>query len=168
MFTIEIAQGKDVADIVGLARDTFNESFGHLYPPEDLAAFLATYTPELFNGIISDPAEQLWVAREGERAIGYVHAGRCKLPHADVTPTCGELKRLYVRRDTQKSGLGSALLQEALTWLTAPGRKLWIGVWSENFGAQHLYGRHGFHKVGEYDFIVGSTRDREFILRRDA
>ncbi|HWU15100.1 MAG TPA: GNAT family N-acetyltransferase, partial [Caulobacter sp.] len=39
-------------------------------------------------------------------------------------------------------------------------------VWSENFGAQKLYGRLGFEKVGEYHFPVGETRDLEFILRR--
>jgi ribosomal protein S18 acetylase RimI-like enzyme len=51
-------------------------------------------------------------------------------------------------------------------WLVKPGRRLWIGVWSENYGAQRLYGRHGFTKVGEYEFPVGEVRDREFILRR--
>ena len=55
---------------------------------------------------------------------------------------------------------------ESLDWLEKPGRMLWIGVWSENFGAQKLYGRLGFEKVGEYEFPVGGTRDREFILRR--
>jgi predicted N-acetyltransferase YhbS len=41
-------------------------------------------------------------------------------------------------------------------------------VWSENFGAQRFYGRHGFSKVGEYGFKVGRTVDREFILKRPA
>jgi ribosomal protein S18 acetylase RimI-like enzyme len=43
---------------------------------------------------------------------------------------------------------------------------LWIGVWSENLGAQRFYARRGFQKVGEYGFHVGRTIDREFILRR--
>ena len=52
-------------------------------------------------------------------------------------------------------------------WLEKDGpRTLWIGVWSENLGAQRFYARYGFHKVGEYEFPVGETRDREFILRR--
>ena len=54
----------------------------------------------------------------------------------------------------------------ALDWLARPGRMLWIGVWSKNLGAQRLYARHGFQKVGEYKFAVGNTRDDEFILRR--
>jgi ribosomal protein S18 acetylase RimI-like enzyme len=83
-----------------------------------------------------------------------------------VTAACGELWRLYLRQDAQGSGLGGRLLNLALDWLQAPGRRLWIGVWSENFGAQRLYARYGFAKVGEYEFSVGNSRDREFILAR--
>ena len=54
-----------------------------------------------------------------------------------------------------------------LAWLERDGqRQLWIGVWSENHGAQRLYARHGFAQVGTYEFVVGQTRDHEFILRR--
>jgi diamine N-acetyltransferase len=56
-----------------------------------------------------------------------------------------------------------------MAWLEAAGsRDLWIGVWSQNYGAQRFYARHGFEKIGEYDFPVGGTLDREFILRRAA
>jgi ribosomal protein S18 acetylase RimI-like enzyme len=61
------------------------------------------------------------------------------------------------------------LFTTALDWLERDGpRTLWIGVWSQNFGAQRFYGRHGFEKVGNYEFLVGSVRDPEFILRRGA
>jgi ribosomal protein S18 acetylase RimI-like enzyme len=62
--------------------------------------------------------------------------------------------------------VGEALMAAALAWLEAPGRRLWIGVWSMNHGAQRFYGRYGFGKVGEYLFPVGGTRDHEFILSR--
>ena len=39
-------------------------------------------------------------------------------------------------------------------------------MWSENYGAQRFYGRHGFAFAGEYAFIVGEQRDREFMYRR--
>ncbi|NBU27426.1 MAG: GNAT family N-acetyltransferase, partial [Caulobacteraceae bacterium] len=67
----------------------------------------------------------------------------------------------------QGGGTGRRLLDLTLDWLRQEGRStVWIGVWSENFGAQRLYGRLGFEKVGEYGFPVGKTLDREFILRR--
>ncbi len=165
---IRRATPSDTAVLAELGADAFCAAFAHLYPPEDLQSFLETsYSPDAFAEAIGDPAQALWIAEAGGRAVAYAHAGPCTLPHPEVTPGCGELKRLYARRDCQNAGLGGALLQIALDWLARPGRMLWIGVWSKNLGAQRLYGRHGFRKVGEYRFPVGKTRDDEFILRRD-
>lgn len=153
--------------LAALGARTFSETFAHLYPPQDLQAFLAeAYTPAAFARFLERPDQAMWLAEAAGGPVGYAHAGGCTLPHPEVTAGCGELKRLYVRKDQQGSGLGGHLLEVALDWLEAPARKLWIGVWSENHGAQRLYGRYGFAKVGEYEFPVGNTRDREFILRR--
>ncbi len=159
------------ADTEALARvgaETFTETFGHMYPPEDLAAFLpCAYGIERTRADLQDPAKAMWAVEAGGEIVGYALAGPCDLPHDDVTAACGELKRLYVLKAHQGGGVGSRLLAQVLAWLEKDGpRPLWIGVWSENFGAQRLYGRMGFEKVGEYDFLVGETRDREFILRR--
>ncbi len=160
----------DAALLAELGARTFTETFGHLYPPRDLATFLAdSYSEARLIAYLSDPGAAAWVLEAGDEAIGYALVGGCDLPHPDVTPTCGELKRIYVLKAWQGGGRGSRLLQTSLAWLqerAAPG--IWIGVWSENHGAQRLYLRQGFEKVGEYAFKVGETRDREFILRRDA
>jgi GNAT superfamily N-acetyltransferase len=100
-------------------------------------------------------------------AVGYAQASPCALPHPDVTAACGELKRFYLLKPWQGGGLGGRLFSEVMAWLEAAGRRqVWIGVWSENHGAQRFYGRHGFEMAGEYGFEVGGTIDREFILRR--
>ncbi len=164
---IRRATASDAAALAAIGRETFAETFGHLYPPEDLASFLdAAHAPAHYAGVAADAAFALWIAEARGRAVGYAEAGRCLIGHADVTPHCGELQRLYVRRDAQGGGLGVRLLETALGWLERPGRRLWIGCWSENLGAQRLYARYGFSKVGEYEFSVGDTRDLEFILAR--
>ncbi len=166
---IRRAGPQDASVLAEVGLDTFVETFAHLYPPEDLADFLAqAYTPGAFARYLDDADHGLWIAECDGRALGYVQAGACTLPHAEVTPDCGEVKRLYVRREAQGSGLGTRLLTVALDWLAAPGRRLWIGVWSQNFGAQRLYARHGFEQVGEYQFPVGRTLDDEIILSREA
>ena len=91
------------------------------------------------------------------------------LPHPDVAPGDGEIQRLYILQGHQGGGRGTALLNTALEWLERDGpRTLWIGVWSENYGAQRFYARHGFEIVGEYSFMVGNHADRELITRRPA
>lgn len=162
------ATPEDAERLTQLGRETFAATFGHLYPPEDLAAFQAdAHTPERYAAWAADPAFGLWILEQGGRAVGYALAGPCHLPHADVTPDCGELWRIYLRAETQGSGLGKFLMDTVLGWLDRPGRKLWIGVWSGNLRAQNLYARYGFEKAGEYEFPVGATRDQEFILMRE-
>ena len=166
--TIRRATPADAEALSRIGAETFSETFGHMYPPQDLAAFLETaYAVEKSREDIADPDKAVWLVEAGGAVVGHALAGRCDLPHDEVTPACGELKRLYVLKAFQGGGTGSRLLAQTLAWLERDGpRRLWIGVWSENYGAQRLYGRLGFEKVGEYDFIVGETRDREFILRR--
>jgi ribosomal protein S18 acetylase RimI-like enzyme len=166
--TIRRAVPTDAAALVAIGRATFAETFGHLYPPEDLAAFLAeAHSPRRARADLADPAKAVWVVEADGAVVGYAVAGPCKLPHPEVTAACGELERIYLAGAHQGGGLGVRLLAEALAWLQKDGpRRLWIGVWSENLGAQRLYARHGFAKVGTYAFAVGQTRDHEFILRR--
>lgn len=166
--TIRRATPADAEALSRIGAQTFTETFGHLYPPQDLADFLVyAYGLARTRMDLADPAKAAWLVEADGAVVGYALAGPCDLPHDEVTPTCGELKRLYVLKRLQGDGTGSRLMAAVLAWLEQDGpRRLWIGVWSENFGAQRLYQRMGFDKVGEYEFAVGQTRDREFILRR--
>ncbi|UNK41817.1 GNAT family N-acetyltransferase [Luteimonas sp. S4-F44] len=168
--TLRRATVDDAATLSRLAARTFTETFGHLYPPQDLADFLAdAYAVEKQRTILAHPDYAVWLLDIDGQAVGHAAAGPCGLPHAEVAPGDGELKRLYLVRGLQGASLGARLMQTAMDWLLRDGpRTLWVGVWSENLGAQRFYGRYGFGKVGEYLFPVGATQDLEFILRRPA
>jgi ribosomal protein S18 acetylase RimI-like enzyme len=161
------------ADAVALSRigtSTFVDTFGHMYPPEDLQAFLdESHAPQAWLRYLDDDAYATWLLEDDGEAIGYALAGPSGLPHPDVAAGDGELKRLYVAPARHNGGWGGKLFLEALHWLERGGpRTLWISVWSENSGAQRFYARHGFEKAGEYEFPVGRIRDREFIFKRPA
>ena len=164
---IRRATAADAPALATLAADTFVETFGHLYKPADRAAFVAEQTAVHYRRLISQAGIGVWVAESGDgEFVGFLTAGPCKLPVPDREPAAGEIRQLYLRGSAQGQGVGSRLLALGLDWLREQGHApLYIGVWSGNFGAQRLYGRHGFEKVGEYDFPVGQHLDREFILR---
>ncbi|WP_454829379.1 N-acetyltransferase family protein [Pseudoxanthomonas wuyuanensis] len=168
MLAIRRATAEDAQVLSDLAARTFTETFGHLYPVEDLQAFLAdAYTVDKQRTILSHPDYAVWLLEEDGVAVGHAAAGPCGLPHPQVAAGDGELKRLYVLASHQNGGWGARLFDAALAWLERDGpRTLWIGVWSQNLGAQRFYARYGFEKVGDYEFPVGNTRDHEFILRR--
>ena len=183
------ATPEDAEALSVLASTCYIQTFGQLYSSEDLDRFIhEAYSPEVLRAELADPQRPTWLlflegseadttapectdarpASEG-KLIGYVTVCPAHLPHPDVKPTDGEVQRLYLLREYQGGGRGSRMLEHALNWLEADGpRTLWIGAWSENYGAQRLYGRYGFTKVGEYSFMVGDHADREFILRRNA
>lgn len=198
---IRRATPADAEALSALARTCFTQTFGHLYAPTDLEAFLDdAYAPDVLRAEVEDPNRATWllfedVACETEAAsgtpspddhpraleagdeapassasqapIGYVTACPAHLPHPNVAPGDGEIQRLYILQGHQGGGRGTALLTTALDWLERDGpRTLWIGVWSENYGAQRFYARHGFEIVGDYSFMVGDHADYELITRR--
>ncbi|MDY6945743.1 MAG: GNAT family N-acetyltransferase [Pseudomonadota bacterium] len=166
--TIRRATADDAAAAAQVGAATFVETFGHLYPPEDLQAFLEkNHSQEHWSQTLTDPNRAIWlVEHENGRTIGFLVAGACKLPVPDLEPDAGEIQQLYVHAEFHNLRLGSRLMSAGLEWLEAQGRRpVYIGVWSENYGAHRFYGRYGFSKVGEYGFPVGQTVDREFILK---
>ncbi len=170
-YSIRLATLADVPALSDLAERTFVETFGPTgfdvpYPEADLSGFLAaSYAPEKVAGWIADPRGHVLVAEDSEgRLVGYAQSGANELPLPGAAPGDGELKRIYVVRAAQGTGLGRDLLERSLAWLG--DRPILIGVWSLNLKALRLYGHYGFERAGEYEFAVGESRDAEFILRR--
>jgi ribosomal protein S18 acetylase RimI-like enzyme len=158
---------EDANALAVLGATTFTETFGHLYPPEDLHTFLAEWhSVDAWRRTLADPERAIWLAALNDALIGFIAVGACKLPIDNREPTAGEVQMLYVLAGHHNLRLGSRLMDLGLEWLQAQGKSpLYLGVWSENFGAQRFYSRYGFERVGEYGFQVGGTVDHEFILK---
>jgi ribosomal protein S18 acetylase RimI-like enzyme len=167
--SIRRATPDDAAAAAELGAATFVETFGHLYPPEDLQAFLAkSHSTENWSRNLADPDRAIWlVEHTNGRKIGFLVAGKCKLPVENMEANAGEVQQLYVLAEFHNLRLGARLMDLGLEWLASQGKlPIYIGVWSENHRAQRFYARYGFNKVGEYGFPVGKTVDHEFIFKR--
>jgi ribosomal protein S18 acetylase RimI-like enzyme len=168
VLTLRRAGPADADVLSTLGRRTFTETFGHLYPSEDLGCFLdQSHSPDAYRRLAADEHYVVLLAQESNHAVGYGVAGPCGLPVPDLEPGAGEVKRLYVLASAQGLGIGTRLFERLVADLEQRGHDpLYLSVWSENLGAQRLYGRYGFVKCGEYGFPVGKQIDREFIFRR--
>lgn len=167
--TIERATATDADALAKIGRETFIDKFGHLYAADDLDAFLETsHTPGYYRALLDNPQSRVWkAALPGGKLAGYAVAGRLGLPVADPLPDALELERLYIDKDHRAQGLGGRFMDAFFDWARDNGDPVtYVGVFSENFGAQNFYRRYGFEKVGEYEFPVGRHRDLEFIFRR--
>tara|TARA_R110000787_G_scaffold4754_1_gene18135 strand:- start:12126 stop:12656 length:531 start_codon:yes stop_codon:yes gene_type:complete len=160
----------DAEPLQALGIQSFVAAFGHLYPQDDLDAFLRdNYGLQSWRRQVSRPDRPIWIAESPDGSLaGYAQASPCDLPVDPMPDGALQLRRLYVRPDILSLGVGAALMGPVLDWVDAAGRPpLFLGVWSENVKARKFYSRYGFTRVGEYDFPVGAQVDLEFILRRD-
>ena len=157
----------DASELARLATAAFVAAFGHLYKPEDLAAFLAEYrTPEKYLSYMREPPILIEVAELDGRLAAYCLINRGA--RNEQPNPCPErpvfLSQLYTDPAMTGRGLGAALVE----WAIAEARAwnadaLQLSVFSENFGAQRFYQRYGFSKVADIDFWVGNHRDHEFL-----
>lgn len=155
-----------------LMRTVFTETFGHLYPPADLEAYLGSaYAADKLRAELADPWNFWQLVLDGSgNAVAYLECVPAHLPHPEVRPEAhGEIERIYVLKNQQGKGLGRKLMRTAIEYLDeryGPDTPQWLGVWSQNLRAQAMYRSFGFEKVGEYQFPVGDTLDDEFIFCR--
>lgn len=155
----------DAPRVATLARRTFTDTFGHLYRPEDLTAFLSGHTEEGWRGELSDPAYAVHVAEAGGELVAYAKIGPPSLPFEPRGPSI-ELRQFYVLQPFQGAGLAARLMDWVLATARARGAAdLYLSVFVDNHRAQAFYARYGFEKIGRYDFIVGSHVDEDHVMR---
>lgn len=165
------AKAEDNAALAEFARNSFVDSFGHTYRPEDLARFLdESYSPQIQGRELADPQVETRLAMRGRKIVGYCQVRALGLPIDGVDPKDAiELRRLYLSPMVQGSGIADRMICWAFARARARGAKdVYLGVWSQNLRAQRFYARHGFRSAGSYGFKVGDQIDEELILRASA
>lgn len=155
----------DAEAIAAFASSSFVHTFGHLYPPEDLAAFLAEkYERAIQAKEIANPLFRYRLALNEDAIVGYCMMGALDIDVDD--PAALELHRLYVSPEMKGQGVAQALMDDCLAWARRLGaHALYLSVWENNARAQAFYKRYGFAHVGEHKFMVGRVADRDFIWR---
>jgi len=164
-FLYRTATEEDAAKLAAFARSSWVATFGGLYPPEDLNAYLETnFGAEIQRAQIATPDEDYLLACEGDEIVGYCRMGRLELPVEDVGAV--ELHRLYVHERVKGAGVAATLMQYALDWARARGaHAIYLSVWENNPRAQRFYRRYGFADHSEWKFMVGRVADRDLIWK---
>jgi GNAT superfamily N-acetyltransferase len=100
----EMREG-DAADVAVLA-----EQLGYPCAPEDVQARIALFANE--------PAEQLRVARIGQRVVGWVHF---QMRRSLTTGPRVEISQIVVEQELRGKGIGAKLVELAEEWGSAQG-----------------------------------------------
>ena len=108
--------------------------------------------------------DNILVAKDGERVIGFVGYGACRDATLDDT---GEVYSIYVLKEYHDQKIGYRLMNAAMEQLAAYSR---IAVWvlKDNERAIRFYQRYGFVFDGtEQEIVMGTPNtERRMIYRR--
>ncbi|MFC3213320.1 GNAT family N-acetyltransferase [Novosphingobium panipatense] len=167
--SLRLARTDDASALADLGARSFVAKFGHLYTPENLAAFLAaSHSEEKIATELDDPGMRIMVAEEQGRLLGFCKlVMNCAWPEYARGQRTIELKQLYTDPEATGQGIGSQLMDWALAEAAIFGAdEMQLSVYSDNPGAQKFYARYGFSKVADIHFMVGDHRDEEFLFAR--
>lgn len=164
-FTYRNATADDAALMSRLGPETFAETFGHLYTPENLAAFLRNHSVENWAAELTDSGFTVRIAEQDGEPVGFAKVGPPSLPFEVTAPTA-ELRQLYVLKPWQGTGVARVLMD----WVIGEARRrgaeqIFLSVFVDNHRAQRFYARYGFEAVGTYAFMVGTHADEDIIMR---
>lgn len=164
--TLRDATPDDTLSLSALACDTFIETFGALYAPDDLQLHLESKCSVAYfrESIAHDT--RIVLACDGDALVGYIKWGGVELP-TTYAGGAREIHRLYVRATHQAQGIGAQLFEYALH-ACASAPEIYLGVWEHNTKAQRFYARYGFTHAAEHTYYVGTQADRDLIWRKAA
>ena len=173
MTMIRTATVADAAALSRFAERVFVESFGTDNDPDDMRQYMSgAFSVARQAGEIADPRGVVLLLevdglQEGRSLAGYAHLQDVPAPPVVSGPAPLELKRFYIDAPYHGRGLAGELMAEVLrTAMERGAQTLWLGVWEHNARAIAFYRRHGFERVGEHEFMLGSDRQTDWLMAR--
>ena len=159
------ATAADLPAIDALFRESFDATFGHLYAPEDEAAFFAMFTPEAWAAEFAQSDLRFRIAEDSEGLAGFCKISDLGLP-AETDARTMELRQLYLTERAKGTGAAQALMEWAIGQARERGaEEVWLSVYTDNHRAKRFYERYGFEDQGRYVFMVGKHADEDRLMR---
>lgn len=165
-YTIKPITTSDVEKLQKVSRETFKATFDPYTAPNDMVRFLEEdYETVKLVKEIENPNSRFYFLMVQNEIAGYlkINVGDAQTEH--LRENALEVERIYLRSSFQHRGLGNVLLDFAEKTAREEGKDyIWLGVYEKNVPAQHFYKRHGFSKVSQHTFQVGSDPQTDWLL----
>src|SRR5688500_718474 len=116
------ARPDDAARLAELGRRSFTETFGHLYQPEDLAAFLLSHNESDWRAQLESSEFAIRIAEYGNEVIAYAKLGPPSLPF-ETDKAAIELRQFYVLAPWQGAGIAETMMDWPLLEARSRGAK---------------------------------------------
>ena len=162
---IRIAEAKDSSDIAALSIQVWLDTYAKKGIRKSISQYvLNEFTEKNIESKLSSENEVYFVAIEDGHLIGYVSlniSASCPVTRNKIP----ELDRLYIQEGFTGSGVGSKLLNSALTFCNSEGHKqVWLTVFYENTRALKFYEKHAFKEIGLTYFELENEKHKNHVL----
>jgi ribosomal protein S18 acetylase RimI-like enzyme len=158
----------DAEVLLALSKKTFFGFFAHLNKPEDMEAYASVaFTPQKIKAELSNPNSQFFFAMLDGEIAGYLklNYGAAQTEFQDVNAV--EIERIYVLAQHHGKKIGHQFID--FTLKEAAEKKLqyiWLGVWEHNQKALAFYKKHGFEVFSSHEFVLGSDKQTDLLMKR--
>ncbi|MEG3082314.1 GNAT family N-acetyltransferase [Sphingomonas sp. PB2P12] len=163
------AEPGDAPALSLVASATFLDTYATVLSGADIVAHCTMKNSiATFETWLADPATIVTMAEyePGHAPIGYTVLAAPDFP-IEPGPADIELRRIYLMKQAQGTGLGVALMARALEDAASHERtRILLGVWDQNARARTFYERQGFKVIGARQFTVGTTLHEDPVYAR--
>jgi L-amino acid N-acyltransferase YncA len=154
MVSIRTATAEDAGAIARVHVESWQTTYTGIVPEAYLAGLDEVLRAKLWHEWLAGSTIVLVAEKEG-RVVGFAHAG----PNREVLEQCdAELYSIYLLRDAQRHGSGTALLQGIARTLVERGFRS-MAVWVlERNPSRNFYETHGGHLAKSKVIEIGGVK----------
>lgn len=161
MTEVRPARPDDARGIGEVHVRTWQAAYRSTFPAELLDNLSIDQHEEWWSGVVAGGAEQVFVAEDGGRVVGFASVGASR-----TEPDSGELYAIYVLPDAWGGGAAHELMGSVIAWLMAEeyvSAILW--VLEDNPRARRFYEREGWRADGGRTDVVRGVEVAETLYR---
>ena len=167
MLSIKRATVNDVKSLRQLSIQTFTETYTQYNTAEDMQLYNETYFNEerLLNEVSGDD-NLFFLAYSGDVLAGYVKMRTTEQLEELNNRRHIEIERIYVLQQFQKQKIGLFLINHCIETSAQQGFDvIWLGVWEQNKKAIDFYMSRGFTIFGVHDFVLGTDKQKDWLMK---
>ncbi|PEF59343.1 GNAT family N-acetyltransferase [Bacillus cereus] len=157
---------KDIHRLQEISYETFNETFKHQNPPENMNHYLEkAFNLKQLEKELSNVSSQFFFVYFNDEIAGYLKVNIDDAQSEEMGNESLEVERIYIKSSFQKHGLGKYLLNNAIEIAIEHNKKnIWLGVWEKNENAIAFYKKLGFVQAGSHSFYMGDDEQVDLIM----
>jgi ribosomal protein S18 acetylase RimI-like enzyme len=148
--------------------ETFVDTFKQENSPENIKNYVEkAFRAEKLKEELANEFSDFYFIYYNDETAGYLKTNIDDSQTERMGDEALEIERIYIRTKFQRKKLGEHLIHKAVEVAKSINKKrVWLGVWEENYNALAFYNRMGFNPSGSHSFYMGAEKQTDIIMTK--